>query len=235
MGLVLDRDYKVFDEGDPLASSLGTVEYQVHTGNGGYTTAIPTVTSALRIEVLETEGAPSFGVYEIRDCKIELPIQQFTSVVPKIGDRIIEQGLTWNVREVRKPVFGDYWGFRCRTMRLIDALAFHADYYGSILEGPGLEFSTDVYAAHIKQLALRHSQLKCHFQPIVPQVVDFMDKRGLQYNYNVYTEVNIMPSYGDYFLRTDEAGFENVKYKIVSWRSLNTIDNLLELHCMRTV
>lgn len=200
MALDLKDDYKVFD------------------GLQNVTLDGAPVTDAYALDIVDTEGAPSEGVYLHTD--VEFQIRTTAGVVPQIGQVIVDgAGRSFNILAVRQPFANDYYGCICREVTIVAGLALA----NKITRYPAI-VSVDEEGSRIVDNSTADpafTDVPAKIQDVSAEHADFMGKRGFDRLFHIYVDSEIDLNHGD--VLKDE---HLIIYDVLSWENRDRIDVL---------
>lgn len=205
MALDLSQDYKVFD------------------GLENVTVDGVAVTDALPLEVVDTEGEPTEGVYLHSD--VEWQIRTTAGVVPLVGQVIVDGGgRSYNILAIRRPQFGDTYGCICRRIAIEAGLPL-----SSLITLYPAFTTVDEYGHRTVANSTRSLvffDIPCRIQDVTAEVGEVMGKRGFKRVFHITCATEIALEHGD--ILKDGTG---IIYDIISWKNRERIDELSLIVC----
>lgn len=203
MALDLSTDHLVFDGLEPI----------ILDGH-----PIP---DAWRSDLIETEGAPSEGVYLHTDVEWQIPTPP--GIVPRVGHVIVDgEGRTYNILSVRQPFMDDYYGCTCRQVKIEEDLSSLVTLFPAIVSvhGDGTRIVDNSTAAPL------FSDIPARIQVMPCTIAEYMGKRGFERLYHIYVARDIELHRGD--VLKDET---LTIYDVLSWQNRKRIDELSIIIC----
>ena len=174
---------------------------------------ITTITEIIKLDSITKEAEPSHGVYVWTDAYFDLRVQD--EISPKVGDYFVDsENIRYWVMEVRRPVFGDYWGLNCRSPNIKQELAVNIYLYTS-------QWSVNEYGDRINS-QVKGSPILAAIQPEDSEIADWIGKRGYKENFRIYlADYDLDIPYGS--IIEDDFG---TKYSVLSHHSKRRIGEL---------
>lgn len=169
-------------------------------------------------ELIDSEGAPSEGVYLHGDMVWQIPTPP--AIVPRIGQLIVDgAGRSFSILAVRQPFLNDYYGCTCRQAKIESDLPLSH----KITRYPAIIW-VDEEGSRIVANAMPDpgfTDVPAKVQDVSAEHADFMGKRGFSHLYHIFLDSEIDLVHGD--VLKDQ--FMDV-YDVVTWTNRDRIDEL---------
>lgn len=183
------------------------------------------IANCYKSDVVETEAAPSEGVYQHADVEWQIPTNPVPGRIPAIGYEIADAlGYTWVIQSVRRPFAGDYYGCACREGSISATLGLS----DLVTRFPAITVVDEEGSRYVDNSAAdpAFTNVACKIQPVADEVQDFMGKRGIETVFHIFVASDIDLAYGDVL---KDAGM--TQYSVQSWENRERIDELSLIVC----